>query len=36
MDQKAKLFIDLPSDIFLRIFDECDVLDVLSLSSVRG
>jgi len=36
MDQNAKLLTDLPSDVLFQIFDECDVPDVLSFSSVRG
>jgi hypothetical protein len=36
MDETAKPITDLPSDILLHIFDECDVLDILNLSSVRG
>jgi hypothetical protein len=36
MDQNTKLFIDLPPDILLQILAECDTLDILNLSSVRG
>ena len=36
MGQNAKLLTDLPSDALLQIFTECDVLDILNLSSVRG
>ena len=36
MQRDAARFIDLPSDILLHVFGECDVFDILSLSSVRG
>ena len=36
MQRDTVRFIDLPSDILLQVFGECDVFDVLSLSSVRG
>ena len=36
MDQHTEQLIDLPFDILLQILGECDVLDTLSLSSVRG
>ena len=36
MQRDTKLFIDLPPDILIQVFSECDVFDVLSLSSVRG
>jgi len=35
MNQNTELFVNLPPDILLQIFSECDVLDILSLSSVR-